>query len=715
MKLILDPSPGNSSVTIRTARMVVETARCVGSADGQARWVHPRRESFWQPIQLDWMPGPKPSRLRLQRQLGLGPEQDESRRPEDCMLDAGDRVILRHGATGQEWFRGVVARQEGKITPGAEGESLVAEAFGPEMLLDALLVSGSWYMTSQAFQREIDNLSTPEERTMEKVFASKLPAVFNPSGQPNASGSCWRLSDRAEGYRSRVFVSPGRIGPGSSLAAVHWDPCSAVRSLVEWLDGYRIVSPATRWDRIEAILGDSTLEEVNVDGLTLPEAIDAVLTPLGFGFAFEPWSTSGKHRLIVFDRSGRHEGRSPRLAPGNMAMSDPPARLAEVQELSFVRDARRIRNDVTVLGDQKRVQLRLEFNHDPLQRSLHPAWHPESPYLALLTSPVTGGISPRTWSQETLEEFVNRYHRDGADQATYRNALRSFTWNEDLAWNDLSTVEPPDPGSLSEHLVDQQGQWVVRPRKPGPAFQRGNVAPGRTLRPARATLSIEDCPEAQVAIPAQIWPESCGLSLDIDSFFRLNSTGVHGEFKPFASLAPGPLLIDGIDRGDQIRQADYLDLLHNTLAGTSGLRIKLHLDCSIETDTPVEGKVAFDADSPWPLPRRKQVRWPHRFAWRVLEGDPGDLEYELVDDTPAAQKAAEVLAKAGQSGYVQGRALLRYLSRTWKIGDHVDSTRGRDIDLTVPTSQGVCSPCVTGVQWLFGPDKTRLLLDCDSR
>jgi hypothetical protein len=716
MNLILHQPADNAKVTYRPPRMLVEVARAVRSSDHVPRWVDPRPAPLWEPIELHWHPGPTPAKLLLRRQLGKGPGQSRSWRPEEATLGDADRIVLRQAQGRGEWFRGIVTRQEASVSAGPEGESLIAEAMGCQALLSAHVVQGAWHLTPQATRMEILGSLGAGDRTSEKVFASQMPAVFNRNGLPNATPYTWQIHPNASQEASRAFVAESRPQIGQAPKAVHWTAYSALRSLVEWVDGYRIVSEDTDWEQIEATLGDQILPEISVDSLPLPQAIQAVLEPLGFGFAVEPWACEGRHRLLVFDRAGTLPGLAPRLGPGGLKMTDPEAVLVQAQQLRLRRDITAVCNDVKVLGDQKRIQIRFEFNSDPNSRSLHPAWRYDKPYLAAFQDPTTGKVSPRTWDQDDVQSFLDEFNRDGHDHGQYPDALRSFTWNEDYAYEDLAMVSPPQPGALSEHLVDAEGNWVVRPRRPGPTFRYSHVENDSALQPAQVVLGIEGCPEASVRVPALLWPDRCGVTLAIDSFFRTGTAGVYGEFKPFASLAASPLMVDGVNRTQEIRQATYLELLCNSINQNPGLRLSLQLDCSVETDTPVQGHKAWSGQGPWPMPRARQIRLPHLFTQRALAFDPGDVTYSLIDETPAATNQAAGIARQSQRGTTSGEILLRYLTKGWLIGDRVAGTVGRAIDLTEETDFGRFAPCVLGVRWTFGQaNKTLLVLDSPRR
>ncbi|KKK59253.1 hypothetical protein LCGC14_3036260, partial [marine sediment metagenome] len=64
---------------------------------------------------------------------------------------------------------------------------------------------------------------------------------------------------------------------GAKVQAVHWTAYAALRSLIEWVDDYDVISPETDWDAIADALGSAVIAETAVDALTLDEAIGDLL------------------------------------------------------------------------------------------------------------------------------------------------------------------------------------------------------------------------------------------------------------------------------------------------------------------------------------------------------------------------------------------------------------------------------------------------------
>jgi len=386
--------PAGRGVRFRPPRVRVYRRRCHAPLSGR----RPRfgRAAFDPRVsarEMRWACNGELSTLSLTVQLGAGVGLPERLRPEraERRTGVGDGVVLtrpvsadgRLSAVAEELFCGTIGRVRPLIAAGPDREAFEATAYGPELRLRQKAVSGQWCKTVARDDAELAGEADPGGARRGAVAATDLPAVFNPGGSPNATAAGFRLATihdhpavGAEHNRCRAFETPDRrAGAGGAVAAVHWSAAAALRSLIEYVDDYDAVSPATDWAAIERLLDGAPLGEVAVEGLSLLEAVRAVLLPLGFAFALEPWrapaawggpvppTDTDKHRLIVFrlHRSGRR--RCPYAAPvhgGNVAAGSRAGQRAQVQRLDFVRDARRVANAVTVVGDLRRRQAVLE-------------------------------------------------------------------------------------------------------------------------------------------------------------------------------------------------------------------------------------------------------------------------------------------------------------------------------------------------------------------
>ena len=715
----------NRGAAYRAPTMRVHHARVVvaGSTESDnPSWLAPQRANFWQPLRLAWNTNGRLSTLTLKAQASLAPGAVRGQHVEDIDVADGDMVILDQVGSGgrstrgadAEWFRGYVAGRRIEIDP--EYEGLVVTAFGPEIRLRNKVVSGRWHKTADADDAEVQGNLSSTRAVVDNVFRSDLPVVFNEGGQPNASGSAWRLTDDplvASNGACRVFEAPERevIVDGSTrIEAEHWTAYTAVRSLVEFFDNYDVISPDTPWDAIETILGQAPIGEVRVEGRNLLEALRAILLPAGFGFALEPWSVGGgrdgsgppRHRLLVFSLTNPATVRLPNLAPiawGGVRVDSVQGRRAEVQRIRFLRDSHEVANDVTVIGDQKRVQVSLEFHNDASSRDLHPLWDTDAHSLDDWADEDI--VDPWQWpvsSGYDFDLFSSRYNRGGRQHWQNRHVFRSFAWNEDGALASVISAMP----DLSAYGLGGQGQYVRRPRPVASTFAHDGDGQAARFHPRKVQLGIVGDDSAWIDVSAEIWNDRAGLTLSVP---LLASNSGEGQWYPYAPYS---------QHSAAYRSLHYLTLLHNALRNDGTYKLRLRLIGSIECDRAVTGAAARRVAGAWPFRAEKVLRMGGRFAWReVLDSAYSSSEpSSTVDDSNAAQLYAEQVRDASDSALARGHVVLRQLTRSYVPGDGIGATAGRVVDLSLDGSGGGQAPVILGVVWNFENDanKTRLLL-----
>ena len=713
--------PTDRGAAYRPPAMRVYHARVVAPPDdatARPSWLRPRRADAWRPMRLAWQANGRPSTLVLGRQLGTGPGKTRRDRPENLDIIDGDMIRLVQG-DGQgciEWFRGHVAKRQVEIE--ADGEACVVTAYGPELRLKGTLVSGRWHKTAGADDLEIASALSSDDTTEANVFSSDLPVVFNEAGLANASTSHWRLADcPADARRCKVFEAPGRkvVKDGSvTVEAVHWTAYTALCSLVEHCDGYDVISPHTPWEQIAELLGETPIGEVRVEGMDLASALGAILEPVGFGFALEPWAAGGgadeeglaRHCLIVFGLHGGGRTKAPRLGAageGNVAIDSPAGRRAEVQRLSFTRDAGSIANDVTVIGDRKRVQVVLEFHGNAATRDLHPLWDTAEHDLADWAS--GGVVDPWQWADggyHSFQAFADKYNRGGSGHWANRHVFRSFAWNEDAAFSSIISHRP----DLTAYGLGQDGQYVRRPRPLSSTFTYDSDGMQVRVHPRRVQLGIAGDNGSWIDVPAEIWNDRAGFTIATS---LLGSNAGDGQWYPYAGHG---------QFSAAYRNVHYLTLLYNALRGAGTYRLRLRLIGSIECDRAVKGLAPRRSASAWPFRAARGVHLPARFRWReVADTLVTGAETAGVNDSAAAADYAERLRETAEDCRARGSILLRYLTRSYVVGDSIGATSGRTVDLHVDGGAGRYEPVVMQVVWHFEQDanKTELVLDSAGR
>jgi hypothetical protein len=369
-----------------------------------------------------------------------------------------------------------------------------------------------------------------------------------------------------------------------------------------------------------------------------------------------------------------------------------------------------VRNDVTVLGDLHRCEATLEFRPETLLRSLHPAWDTNDPKLSNYYSYTYDCIWPGNFTAGQIETFSQRYHKSGSLWPRHRHALRSFCWNEHAGLSGSLGLPVGNPVDASADLADQDGQSVTRPRPAGPRLQFGDEPSRLATRPAEVELFIVGCPDATVRVPAMVWQQECGLTLDIDAFFYTGPDGILRQWCPFASLPQGTYLVDGEDQGRAIRQAGYLDLLHNSLDGLTGLQLGIRLTGTFPADRAVRARAGRRAEHPWPFPAAHAVRQARRLArYQPLayEGDQPPLE---LDQSDQAEALAGRLRSRLERLAGTARIDLRTLTMGYRPGDAVVGTDGRVISTTDPADSSRAMQ-IHRIEWDLRPGYTRTSLE----
>ncbi len=712
--------PGGLAYRPPTLRVLV--APVVASPDPDVRlgaWGEEVHTEDLVPVRTEWGLNGRASTLHLRRVLGVGASRPARTRPEDVPPAAGFRVRLieaRGEGPVREWFRGTIAQERLVIQADPDDERADQVAYGPELLLRGKAVSGRWHAVPAVDAALVSGDADAEQLVRDNAFASPLPTVFNEGGRPNAAGRglTWHL-DRHAAARTpggRVFDSPDRRAAtdAGTYRAEYWTASTAVQSLIEWVDGYAVISPESVAD-LPGDLAHTVLPETPVEATDLLAALEAVLVPIGFGFCIEPWAgEDGRHRLRVFELRGCVDGgrvRRPWMAPvcdGGVPAETAPARRAEIQRIEFLRDNHQVTNDVTVVGDQKRRQAVLRFPGDGDGGDLIPAWDTDQHDLADWA--FDGTVDAARWASENvgeIEQFAGTYAYGRLDAYGAPHAFRSFTWNEDAAYGaDADSLPDLDAWGTGE-----TGRWLRRPRPLGQSCLLEPGEAGVRNVPAMVQMGIAGDDASWIQVPAVVWHDRAGFTIPVDPLW---------SWYPYASdVARHVTDGSGQTLFEKYGGCSYLTLLYNALRG-SGTGLRLRLVGSAECDQALIARAGRQAGSSWPLTAERVLRDEHTFRWReVAEGDDpfGGLVADVRDDAAAAMDLAERTRDRLADEVGHGSLILRGLTRAYAPGDAIPSTRGRQVDLTVRSGGDRRAPIVSGVIWSLeeGNCHTELLLD----
>jgi hypothetical protein len=183
------------------------------------------------------------------------------------------------GSEGIVIFAGCVEGTETTIGPDGENLEIVTRDFSAT--LEQITVSGQWV-------RDTDEQIT---------FVAEAKTIFNEDGAANAADKLLEHN----GSKVRLFAAEG-------MGAKLWDFADAIRYLLcEHLPAGQLTIPDA--GRLRAIDAGGAIDDLNVTGVSLLEAIERCSENAGVGFKFVPrLSESGPNQSIVFYREGTGRG-----------------------------------------------------------------------------------------------------------------------------------------------------------------------------------------------------------------------------------------------------------------------------------------------------------------------------------------------------------------------------------------------------------------------
>ena len=719
---------GITGTEIAIPTMTVKVAALSGeeTASVAPTWSAEATDSRWEPVRIRMGCNGELSTLTLRRILGAKGEQAYEE-PEDAGTLHGNRVRIIDGDSA-EWFAGYTGQDSMLIQADPQAEDVQVTVYGPELRLAQKVVSGQWHINEDVEDKIFAGTSANSDFTRANTHASDIPAVFNADNKPNMYDSTytWTLatagSDADRGCS--VFDAPDRkvMEYGQSthtIEAEFWTAKSALRSLVEYVDdGNTLNISAAEWDAIETALGTARIGQVDVEGMTLLEAIRAVLLPIGFGFSVDVVSQDGAgsylHRLRVEDL--RKAGTTVELVLGQKGFGvSSTYGASEIKRLDFMRDGHNIRNEVTVIGGQIHRQVQLDFDVDASPRDLYPAWDTADHDLGDYD---TNNVIDMLVSGMGWGAFAEKYHLKGADHALYLHVFRSFAWNEDGAFSAViydgsSNSLPVIPDLPGQYGIGDGYNCLRRPRPVGPAhvWTDNNKT---TYQPARVVMwqvvGSVTC-EVDITRYCDIWQDRAGFTIlggsRTKDLFDVADDGMTGNpWCPFEECPDAPTAL---------RETSYLTLLHNAIRGAGTYKLGLSLHGSVEDDTAVKATSPKQAGRAMPLLSKRVVRMP-RFRKLVTSDDMAGTE-DTRDDTALCSAQAALLRNTGEDELGMGSIMLPFVARTLAgetlrplLG--VTGTTGRVIDFDVDGGADINYPLIRSVIVTFGNAQvTELTLD----
>ena len=735
--------------TLRIYRSGVSTVKAKDNPGDQEyvkpAWGKPTVEPFWYPLSLRWGSNGQMSTLQIKVVLGQGAGKSRQR-AEDDRCNPGDHIELMQMAAGagpkdrfeKLWFSGHIGQEAMLIQAHPDVESVTLTAYGPELLLSHKVITGMWVAKASQGVAAMQGTLAAAAAIRANAWEARLPAIMNPNGRGNSSEEVWRLTSYTMeplGYEAtsannkcRVFSSPDATACNS--VSEKWTAYTALRSVVEWVDDYDIISyPRTNWKAIAQLLGSTPVRDVNLTGKNLLQAMNAILVPVGFGFALEPWMGKwGSHRLVVFRLRDPANFANVNMAPilgGNVDITSAAGRRAMVQRVDYLRDNHAVKNHIIVQGAPKITERSLVFDYNSATTDLQPYWDTSTYDLDDYDkSNIIGGGN---WASAAKRlEWMQRYKLTGTEYLTYKHVFRSFAWNEDGGLSDIIQSAPNTPilpreairddyTGRSDVTTDQDEYFFFRPRPAGPRVKYADsitISTSGALEPPLVELGIAGDDDSWVKVPPAAYSLSRHRCLihfkvqELDKWFpwqtEENKSGADTLHKLYQKL-------------------NFATALHNSIRAYGADELTIRLTAGFEMDDSVRYEQARQLDSSWPFDARALVYMPRRFKYRDVEGSISASSEPATIDDGAGDGALDLYGQrirdALEDAVGHGSVVLRGLHRAYYPGQGLRKLSGRNIDLSLPgrrqNKAASIAPVIVGVTWHFagGVNKTELLLE----
>lgn len=647
----------------------------------------------------------------------LGDSQGDEAHP--AIVKTGQRIAVAVPADwGFAWlFDGFADLPQLTLSDQGQAVTFTAAGFGIRSF-DNVLFGCRWRSSSDYEDPTKDG----------EVFGE--PIRFNPEGEPNCIPLDLPYSKDAFGnefaaFMDRNWFEPVDVNP---FMAEHWTLGEAARyilargnprghegSFAELLSPnleqlrdflsahvpfegvpYDPADPTTY--RTEPII----IGDVDVTGMTWPEALDKLIRPHGFRFTFrvEPHSGIPLSYLAFYrvDGGGVSGSRVLGLQPYGQPLN--PA-LTNVQGAEFNRDLRRVTNAYFTFTQPTRVEVSCVLA--PLFK------------LDAFDDEIANKKKAIKTNNNQLEgEWVRKYRWFGLDEAGEGHSRFDFAGDplEILVYQYETT-----PADLS--AIMPQG-YAVRRRPIAPYPTDGSVL-GRIRRPTLHLVTGLDKSSIgpagpgiwQGALPAKkrlvaggwrLLKDRIGIEVTVDDPNSWDTGRVTGSDQPGQKIN----LIDMYNQGAKLSDMPWFVLT-----------------CLIDTDE-ISGAVAKRRNAspqPFQVTRMIDGRSRYRSDYVIVKKSLVELDspvareddYFLRNDTLAALGYAQSHRSRTEQAPIAGAFTIPYLTLGYEVGSRIRAIEGRNLDLRVnagvDTGEAPLYPYVVGISWDFdGGQRTTLHL-----
>lgn len=456
---------------------------------------------------------------------------------------------------GQTIFTGILSRHQIDVAADAQSDAeTLRYVADPLFILDDVAydhtVRGRWGYNSG----------------LRVIESPSLPAIFNQSGRPNCSADTlrfggvltaplWTHDDDPEGRHWTVrralaaTIGAWLLGVGAMPRHTAVDP-TLMAALEEG---------ATVPDSLAGL--DAQLPEVNIHGLGVLSAVEAICRAAGFMMAIEPsadyGTTLGPDRLWVLRVWRRGRGRAAYLDMAKRGTTFATAtdryQQSNVDKLTLLRDVAESNNSITAVARQV-IELRVE---------LKPLWSPDQVYAGDATDQtyldrhVSGGVEfdtyghvGRMWGLDCVGAFT------GYTSGAYKHEVGGFNWPNELGLGDDANAIVQYRAGLG---VTDTIIWSKRVRTPLPM-----ISPAARLMGQEYLLEVSED-------SGSTWQP-----LDL-AFVTLSERFFGIQFRGVEDLAKYNILTQQTGRAAQVEAESWWGLIAES-------KLRVRLTCSIEAD-----------------------------------------------------------------------------------------------------------------------------------
>lgn len=578
--------------------------------------------------------------------------------------------------------------------------------------------------------------ATPDSNADDAWVAGE-PIRFNPEGEPNRAP----IEDEAmgvdeDGNRLPTFIDRNYIQPieENPFKAEHWTLGDAARYVIalgnprggkqgyektdpilnpdldliqEFLSAH-IPKPGIPYDPADFSSYDKKpiiVKDVDVTGLTWPEALDRLIRPHGFRFTFrcDPFFGRPRSYLAFYrvDGGGMTGSRNLGLQPYGQKLN--PAR-TNLQSAQFNRDLRRVVNSYHIFSQPERVETSLVL----------------APLFKIEVSDSDAANKKKaikTNSSQLEGPWVRKYRWFGLDEDGEGHWVFSFGAPPDEKIEG-DEFEIGKPTSLAKAFGVDSHAIRKRPIAPYPT---DNTFQGRVRKPTLHVVMGLSKDKVGPAGPG-IWegplPEKkriiaggwrllkdrLGIEVTIDNPNSWDTGQVSG-----ANQAPQKLsLIDLLRPGTKLAKVPWLVLT-----------------CLVDRDIFEDRIIGRRNASPQPFPIKRMIDGRSRYRRDKINAKQSFVEldspaarkddYYLRDDLPDARVFGESQRARTEFAPIAGAFVIPHLTIAYEVGSRISEIKGRNLDLRVnagvDTGEAPLYPYVVGISYDFeGGQKTTLHL-----